>query len=265
VFDDCGYFPRHVSASAEALAPAVKSYVYVSSISCYARNDVEGRDETAELATMPDPTLETMGANYEYYGALKALCEAAAEAAVPGRTAVVRPGYIVGPGDPTGRFTYWPARAQRGGTMLVPGRPSDPVQVIDVRDLADFMLRVAERGVTGRFNACGPAERLAWGRLIDAACDLASARPTPRWANAEELAGLGPVEFPIWAPYEGETKGFHTWSNARAVAAGLRFKAIEDTTADTLAWWQALPEGDRGKALAGPDAEAEADLLEQLG
>src|SRR6185436_15513984 len=146
VLDTSGYYPRHVKASAELLAPNIGHYVYVSSISCYAKTDVEGMDEDGALAKLDDPTVETMGKDYANYGGLKALCEQAAEAAMPGRTCVVRPGYIVGPTDPTDRFTYWPARFDKGGDVLVPGAPSDPIQVIDVRDLAEWMVLVGEQG-----------------------------------------------------------------------------------------------------------------------
>ena len=123
VIDNSGYYPRIVGASATLLAPRVKQYVYISSISAYREpNPVNGTEE-APLATMPDPTLESMGKQFEYYGALKALCEQAAEKALPGRATVVRPGYIVGPDDPTGRFTYWPVRFSRGGEVAVPGAP----------------------------------------------------------------------------------------------------------------------------------------------
>jgi 2'-hydroxyisoflavone reductase len=269
VFDDCGYYPRHVKASAELLAKGgLGHYVYVSSISCYAKNDVEGGDESAELATMPDPTLESMGANYEYYGSLKALCEQAAEAALPERTTAIRPGYIVGPGDPTDRFTYWPVRIEKGGDVLVPGAPTDPIQVIDARDLARWMVHVAETSTFGVFNACGPKERLRWGSVIDACAGLASAEPTFHWAPSAKLQELLKPEdgdaLPIWAAYEGDSRGFHTWSNARAVAAGLTFHPIEEIVKDTLAWWKSQPEDRRVKLRAGMTAEREAEILAAL-
>ena len=269
VFDDCGYYPRHVKASAELMAPNVAHYVYISSISCYAKNDVEGMDETAECAKLADPTVETMGEGYANYGGLKALCEQAAEAAMPGRTCVVRPGYIVGPGDPTDRFTYWPARADKGGEFLVPGAPSDPVQVIDVRDLAEWLVLSAERKTVGRFNACGPEKRLGWGKVIDACVKCASVKPTPRWASLEVLAKFPEAQFHIWAPYAGDSKGFHTVSNARAVAAGLRFRPIDAITADTLAWFKSLPAERQAKLFQRAEpmlsAAKEAEIIESLG
>jgi 2'-hydroxyisoflavone reductase len=265
VFDDCGYYPRHVRASAELMAPNIGHYIYVSSISCYARTDIENADESAELARIPDPTVETMGAQYENYGALKALCEEAAEAALPGRVTVIRPGFIVGPGDPTDRFTYWPVRVARGGDVLVPGTATDPIQVIDVRDLAEFMVRCAERKTLGRFNACGPAERLEWGRLL-ADCNAAAPKPAVlHWASMEELQAFGPLNLPIWVPYTGETKGFHTASNRAAIALGLDFRPIGDTVRDTLQWFTTLPAERQAQLRAGLSADKEREVLLALG
>jgi 2'-hydroxyisoflavone reductase len=267
IFDDVGYYPRHVKESGEMLAKAGSGhYVYVSSISCYAKNDVEGADETAALATMPDPTLETMGPSYEYYGPLKALCEKAAEAAFPGKCTVIRPGYIVGPGDTSDRFTYWPLRFRRGGKVLVPGAPTDPIQIIDVRDLAEFMVKAGEARLPGAYNACGPKERLAWGTVIEECKKASSAKDVSvRWAPLEELKKIEGVDFPIWAPYEGESKGFHTWSNARSVKAGLTFRPLATTIRETLAWFDTLPEERRSKLRAGPTPEKEAEALAKLG
>lgn len=267
VFDDCGYYPRHVAASAGMFAKnGVGHYVYVSSISCYAKTDVEGADETAELATMDDPTVETMGEGYRNYGPLKALCEKAAESGMPKKTTIVRPGYIVGPGDPTDRFTYWPVRFDQGGTILVPGAPTDPLQVIDVRDLAAFMLLCAEKHTIGTFNACGPEKRLPWGDVIDACKASSSAKDiVVKWMPAAKVMELKDVEFPIWAPYAGETKGFHTSCNARAVAAGLTFRPIKTVVADTLAWWKTLPAERRERIKKQFDPAKEAELLKTLG
>jgi 2'-hydroxyisoflavone reductase len=268
VFDDCGYYPRHVRASAELMAPNVGHYVYVSSISCYSNkaNAIEGGNEDAELAVLADPAVETMGPGFENYGGLKVLCEQAAQAAFPGRTTIVRPGYIVGPDDPTGRFTYWPARMDQGGDVLVPGTMEDPIQVIDVRDLSAWMLHLGERGTMGVFNACGPEERMSWNQVIQACQKSARAPAKLHWASLAELKSLGADAegFPIWAPHEGDSKGFHTWSNARAVKAGLRFRPIEEIAKDTLAWWKSAPADHRGKKLAGPSAEKEAEMLKAL-
>ena len=264
VFDDTGYYPRHVKASAELLAPNVAHYVYISSISVYARNDIEGMDETGEIGTMPDPTLEEMGKSYEYYGPLKALCEQAAEAAMPGKCCVIRPGYIVGPGDTSRRFAYWPMRADKGGEFIVPGAPTDPLQVIDVRDLSEWMVHVAENKLTGRFNACGPEKKLEWGKVIEACVKNGSQPSTPRWASLEQLEKLPRAGFQIWAPYAGETKGFHMVNNAAAVKNGLRFRSIDAIVKDTLAWCKTLTPEQQAAILASMPEEIEKQLLEGL-
>jgi 2'-hydroxyisoflavone reductase len=258
VIDNSGNVPRMVAASAKLLAPNVKQYIYISSISAYAENNVENADETARVATTPDPTVEKITA--ETYGPLKALCEKAAQEALPGRTAVVRPGYIVGPDDPSGRFTYWPVRVDRGGEVLAPGSPSDPVQIIDVRDLGVWLITMVERGTTGVFNATGPKARLAWGDMLEACRKATPAQSTLTWVPAEWVSKQGEEIFPIWAPYGGETRGFHTWKNTRAVKAGLAFRPYQQTVADTLAWYKTQDAGGRTK-LAGPTAQKEGELL----
>jgi 2'-hydroxyisoflavone reductase len=266
VIDDNGYYPRHVKASADLLAKAgVGHYVYVSSISAYASLAEAGLDESAPLAKLEDPTVETMGEQFQHYGGLKVLCEQAAMAAFPERCTVIRPGYIVGPGDPTDRFTYWPVRISRGGHALIPGTPDDPIQVIDVRDLGEWMVRVAEARRTGVFNACGPAKELPWGEVI-AACRKACASPAEvHWVGVEELSGEQVPPLPIWASPEGEEGGVHTVSNRAAVAAGLTFRPIQTTVSDTLEWFVSLPEERQARLQAVlPEAE-EQRILKALG
>ena len=276
VFDDNGYFPRHVKASADMLAKAgVDHYVYVSSVSAYASFAVDGQDEDAPAAKLDDPTVETMGDQGQYYGGLKVLCEDAAKAAFPKGCTVVRPGYIVGPGDPTDRFTYWPVRISRGGDALVPGTTEDPIQVIDVRDLAEWMVLLAEARTLGVFNACGPEKKLSWGTVIDA-CTKACEKPAKvHWASVEELMGEKAPGLPIWAPPQGEERGVHTASNARAIAAGLTFRPIQMTVSDTLAWFKEQPPerqkdceagSKRGSCFASPITAAEEErVLKALG
>ncbi len=262
VIDNSAYYPRMVAASAGLLAPRVRQYLLISSISAYKEPNPEAGTEDAALATMPDPTLEDMGKSYEYYGALKALCEQAAQKALPGRTTVIRPGYIVGPDDPSGRFTYWPARFDRGGEVAVPGAPSDPLQIIDVRDLATWLVLLVEQRTLGVFNACGPAKRLAWGTVVEAFQKAGNPSSKPIWLPTDFIVAQKDLEFPIWAPYAGETKGFHTWRNDRAVKAGLRFRPAEQTAKDTLAWYRTQEKLEKGRnKLAGPTAEQEAKLL----
>jgi 2'-hydroxyisoflavone reductase len=262
VIDNSGYYPRLVGASAAQLAPRTKQYLYISSISAYKEPNPENGSEDAPLATLADPTVEDMGKEYANYGGLKALCEQAAQKAMPGRTAVIRPGYIVGPDDPSGRFTYWPVRFDRGGEVAVPGAPSDPVQIIDVRDLAAWLVHLVEGGTTGVFNACGPEKRLAWGSLVEAFQKVGNPSAKPVWIPADFVAKQEGIEFPIWAPYMGETKGFHTWRSDRAVKAGLRFRPALDTARDTLAWFKTQEKVEKGRnKLAGPSAEQETKLI----
>jgi len=262
VIDNSGYYPRMVGASAALVAPRAKQYLYISSISAYKEPNPENGTEDAALATLADPTVEEMGKEFQNYGGLKALCEQAARQAMPGRTAIIRPGYIVGPDDPTGRFTYWPVRFDKGGEIAVPGAPTDPVQIIDVRDLAAWLVHLVEQGTTGVFNACGPEKKLPWGDLIAACQKAGSPSAKALWIPTSLVALQKDWEFPIWAPYEGDTKGFSTWRNDRAVKAGLKFRPAAETVKDTLAWFKTQEKVEKGRnKLAGPSAEQEAKLI----
>jgi len=265
VIDNCGYYPRMVKASAELAASWAKQYIFISSISAYAQADKPGQDETAALGTMEDPTLETMGPSFEYYGPLKVLCEQAAEAAMPGRATIIRPGFIVGPEDWTGRYSYWPSRVAEGGEMIAPGDGSDPVQIIDVRDLGEWVIHCAEQRVVGAFNACGPAEALSTRAMIDACIEASGMSPTLTWIPADFLTEQGVAlggDLPIWLPASGETAGFHTWSNARAVKAGLKFRPVVQTSRDILQWLKALPEEEKKRLRpAGMSRERENEVL----
>jgi 2'-hydroxyisoflavone reductase len=262
VIDNCAFFPRMVKASAELLAPRCKQYILISTISAYKTPNPVNGDESAPLATMPDPTLETMGNAFEYYGPLKALCEQAAEKAMPGRVTIVRPGYIVGPDDPSGRFTYWPVRFSQGGDIAVPGDPSDPVQIIDARDLGAWLVTLAENRTFGVFNACGPEKPMHWGQMVEAFQKLAPPKSRVTWLPTSFLAKHGGPGFPIWEPNEGGTQGMHTWSNAKAVKAGLKFRPVAKTVKDTLAWYRDQEKIKNGrKNLAGPPPEAEVEAL----
>ena len=240
VIDNSGHYPRLVTASAQLLARNAGFYIYISSISAYDTNPPGGGDETTAVATLTDPTVETMGKDFENYGGLKALCERAAAAAFPGRAAIVRPGYIVGPGDPTDRFTYWPVRIARGGDVLAPGSPDDPLQWIDVRDLAEWLVTLAEHGTAGTFNAIGPPSPGRWGDVLDACVAGAGGAAKLVWVPSTWLGtnGMGGEDaFPIWVAPVGKFAGFHRWNNDRAEAAGLRFRPIADTVKQLLAWY----------------------------
>lgn len=273
VIDTSGYYPRHVRASAELLAPNVGQYIFISSVSAYATHAKPGALESDPVAQIDDPTVEEMGPTFENYGPLKALCEQAAESAMPGRVANVRPGYIVGPLDGSDRFTYWPVRIARGGDVFVPGAPSDPIQIIDVRDLGRWLVELASRRTVGIFNAVGPTEPSTWGALIDACKDASKSDARLVWGSADFLESrdegksedeLTPLPLPIWAPPRGDTAGFHLYSNAKAVAAGLTTRSFEEIAADTLAWFQSLPEERREAMRAGLSPEEERAVLDEL-
>jgi len=259
--DTSGYVPRIVRMSAELLAPAVERYLFVSTISAYAETIPPGSDETAPLAALPDPASEDVRA---HYGALKALCEKSAEAAMPGRVSVVRPGLIVGPGDPTDRFTYWPVRLARGGKALAPGDGKDPVQVVDVRDLAAWMIRLVERRDAGTWNAVGPATPLHMAGMLDA-CGRASPAPAALtwvpWPFLEKQKVEPWSDMPVWIPSGTADSGMSQVSIVRAVAAGLRFRPVSETARDTLDWWKTLPAERRAKLRAGLSREREGQVL----
>jgi 2'-hydroxyisoflavone reductase len=182
-----------------------------------------------------------MGDNYANYGGLKALCEQAAQKSFANRCAVVRPGYIVGPGDPSDRFTYWPVRIGKGGTMVAPGSPDDPIQWIDVRDLAEWLVKLVEDDTNGVFNAVGPEQPSKWGEVL-AACQAQVKNPAALvWIDADfiEKEGAGGEDgpFPIWNAPKGDYAGFHRWSNERAKKAVLKFRKLEDTVGAIDAWY----------------------------
>lgn len=279
VVDNSGYFPRMVEASASLLAPRIGQYIFVSSISAFKEAAPPGSDESFPSATLEDPTVESMGEGYRNYGGLKAACEAAAEKACPGRTLNIRPGFIVGPGDPTGRFSYWPLRAREGGEMLAPGEPSDPLQWIDVRDLAEWMVRCAENRTMGVFLATGPDAGGTIGQVVDASIAAAPAaglpmalrqegQPAPAppkavWVTAGFLQEQGvPIgALPIWIPPMGDGAGFHRWNNAKAKAAGLTFRPLSETVAGINTWIDKQPADRYARLRGGLPREKEAAIL----
>jgi 2'-hydroxyisoflavone reductase len=263
--DNSGYVPRHVRQSAELLKEHVKRYIFVSSISAYASLAKPGITEDDATATLPDPTVEQV--TDETYGGLKALCEQAVEQTFGARATILRPTYIVGPGDPTDRFTYWPVRAARGGEMLAPGTPNDPIQFIDVRDLAEFTRACVEQDIPGRFNVCNEPRKVSIGELLQTSKRIAKADTQFRWAEAAFLEAnklLESGEIPIWSPTQGEYAGAALVSPARAIAKGLRFRDLETTVTDTLAWHRTRPAEQQQKLKAGLAPERESQLLAKL-
>jgi nucleoside-diphosphate-sugar epimerase len=265
VVDDSGYFPRQVRASVDALQDRVQHYIYVSSISAYADLTPAGIDEDYKLAPLDDP--EAKEITEKNYGGLKAACEQIVEQTFATRQAVIRPTYIVGPGDHTDRFTYWPVRVARGGEMLAPGTPQDPMQFIDVRDLAEFTRHCVEQHIAGRYNLCNPPGAVTMGDLLETSKRVTKANTTFRWAPLkflEENKLLDSGELTTWSPPSGEFAGASLVSSARAVAKGLRFRSVETTVRDLLAWHEQRPAEQKQKLRAGLTPEREAELLKKL-
>jgi 2'-hydroxyisoflavone reductase len=262
VVDTSGYVPRIVKMSAELLAPSVKQYIFISTVSVYDdKHDKPGADETAPLATIADPTSEDVHAGY---GALKALCEQAAETAMPGRVTNIRPGLIIGPGDPTGRFTHWVTRTADGGDMLAPGDGTTPTQWIDGRDLGAWIVHMIEDTTMGIYNALGPERQVTMKEVVDTCNATSGNKATVTWVPWEvlkkhDVAPWG--EMPMWIPLE-EMKGFGTTSNARAMKAGLAFRPLAETAKDTLAWLETVPEDKKERIRSsGIKRDKEAKVL----
>lgn len=261
VIDVPGYVPRIVRASAQALAGHVKHYAFISTISVYDSIPEPGMDESAPVGQLPEPSEDVQ----KYYGQLKALCEDEVRAAFPDAALVIRPGLIVGPFDPTDRFSYWPIRIARGGEVLAPGDPDRQVQVIDARDLANWTVDCVERGTTGTFNATGPATRLTMREMLEACREGTASDATFTWVDESflEAEGVGPwMEVPLWLPAsDTDTRGMLAVSIDRAVNAGLTFRPLAETARDTLAWHRSRPAGTQLKA--GLQPEREHELLEK--
>jgi 2'-hydroxyisoflavone reductase len=266
VIDNPTTLPAWVRDAAQILKGNVERYVFISTISVYADTN-QGVDETAPLAKYEgsDPYKETIEAvkasGFKTYGPLKALSEKEAEKWFSGKALIIRPGLIVGTGDPTDRFTYWPVRIDRGGEVLAPGKPSDPVQFIDARDLAEWTIRMAENRETGIYNATGPANPLEMGQMLDEIKDALHSNATFTWLPAEFLK-QEKVEawsdVPVWA---GDELGLARTKIDRALAKGLTFRPLAETARDTLAWFKSLPQERQSKLHAGLTSEREAEVL----
>ena len=261
--------PAWVRDAAQILKGNVERYIFISTISVYADTST-GPDESAPLAKYEgaDPfkeTLEAMKASgYKTYGPLKALSEQETEKWFPGKSLIIRPGLIVGPRDETDRFTYWPVRIDRGGEVLAPGNPSDPVQFIDGRDLAEWTIRMAENRETGIYNATGPAKELGIGGMLDGIKTALNSNATFAWADAEFLKQQKVEawsDMPVWA---GDELGMSRTNISRALAKGLTFRSLGDTARDTLAWFKAQKPERQAKMRAGLTPEREAEVLVAL-
>lgn len=261
VVDNTGYIPKYTKMSADLLAPNTGYCLYISSISAYA-SFLKPNDEESPTGVLANPDEEQV--TNDSYGPMKALCEKYVRDAYGPRSSVVRPGYIVGPLDPTDRFTYYPVRVARGGEMAVPGTPADPIQVIDVRDLAAFMLGLVERRVDGVFNAVTAPGALDMDRMLVSCKRVSGADTTFTWIDEDFLQKeLKPEElnFAPWDPVRGEYAAASLTGIQRSLEEGLKWRPLDETVRDTLAWHATRP-ADRQAALrSGLTAEREAQLL----
>ena len=261
--------PAWVRDAAQILKGNVERYIFISTISVYADTST-GPAENTPLAKYEgaDPfkeTLEAMKASgYKTYGPLKALSEQETEKWFPGKSLIIRPGLIVGPRDETDRFTYWPVRIDRGGEVLAPGNPSDPVQFIDGRDLAEWTIRMAENRETGIYNATGPAKELGIGGMLGGIKTALNSNASFAWADGEFLKQQKVEawsDMPVWA---GDELGMARTNISRALAKGLTFRPLGDTARDTLAWFKAQKPERQAKMRAGLTPEREAEVLVAL-
>ncbi len=262
VIDTCGYLPRLVRLSAEALRESVERYTFISTLSVYPPAGAPQRDESAAVLTLDDETVEEVTA--ETYGPLKTHCERALGSSFPGRCLIIRSGLIVGPHDPTNRFTYWVRRTARGGDAIAP--PADqPAQFLDARDLAAFTLRLTEEGAGGIYNVTGPAQRLTFGALLSVAeealkADVQFHHVSDDFLRKQKVGEF--MELPLWINAE-LANSFMTFDIGKALAQGLEFRPLERTIQDTWQWARSLPD-DIEKPADLPPAR-ETALLEAWG
>lgn len=273
VVDTSGYVPRVVAASAEKLKDSVGSYVFISSVSVYSDWEGETVDEetpvnqiTAEQLKAAEETIPqgpVVAVNYgAAYGGLKALCEQEVERIMPGRAVNVRAGLIVGPYDYSDRFTYWPSRLARGGEVLAPGEPDRPKQLIDARDISEWILHTLETQGRGTFNVTGPDYQLEMRTILEECRDATGSDASFTWVSDRFLleSGVAPwSEMPLWVPREYERAAIQAVDCSRAIEAGLRLRPLRETILDTLAWDSKRPAGE--KRFAGLEPEKERGLL----
>src|ERR1700719_2650407 len=258
--------PAWVRDAAQILKGNVDRYVFISTISVYTDTS-KGVDESAPVAKYEGPdafkeTLEAVKASgYKTYGPLKASSEKEVEKWFPEQALIIRPGLIVGPRDPTDRFTYWPVRIAHSGEVLAPGTPNDPVQFIDARDLAEWTIRMAENRETGVYNATGPAKPLTIGGMLEGMKSALNSNATFTWTPADFLKQQKVEawsDMPVWA---GDELGLARTDISRALSKGLTFRPLAETARDTLAWFKSLPQDRQSKMLAGLTPERETEVL----
>jgi 2'-hydroxyisoflavone reductase len=265
VIDTCGYVPRIVRESGVGLEGSVGRYVFISSISVYPDSILHkiGIDESDPIGKLEDETVEKI--SDETYGPLKALCEKTIMDLYGERGLVVRPGLIVGPNDPTDRFTYWPVCVAKGGDVLAPEKPEVTVQLIDVRDLSDFIIRLIEDEASGIYNATGPDYELTFDTMLKTCKQVSGSDANIHWASVEflEQNKVAPwSDMPVWVPDSEEYQGFSHVDVSKAIKAGLKFRPLEETVRDTLAWVNTRPTDHEWRA--GLQSEREQELLSLL-
>jgi 2'-hydroxyisoflavone reductase len=261
VIDTSGYVPRHVRASATALHTEIPHYTFISTLSVYPDNIQPDSDESTPVNVLDDPTNETVDG--DTYGALKVLCEDAVREVYGENALILRPGLIVGPYDPTDRFTYWPVRIARGGEVLAPEGPDVLVQFIDVRDLAEWTIDLVEKRASGIYNSVGPAQPLTLGTLFSTCQKVTNSDAQFTWVSPSFLKehAVEPwSDLPLWVP-SAEMPGFMTTNIQRALNAGIHFRPLATTIMDTLAWQQQRLE--KTTLQAGMSEEREREVLEQ--
>lgn len=262
VIDTSAYFPRSVNSVLEVLEGNIKQYLIVSTISVYADTSIRGMDETSPTGKTDSPDTEEI--TDKSYGPLKALCEQAAEKHMPGRVCVIRPGLIVGPGDKTDRFTYWPVRIKRGGKVLAPGSGKDFIQYIDVRDLGEWMIYCLNHNIAGTYNAQTNAADLTIGRLLETCVEILNPKAELVWVPADFLKQhqVSPwQDMPAWLPNDGAYAGMGSMSSTRAYNAGLKEKPIGTVITDCYEWFTSLPAERQGRLRAGLSLERELAIL----
>ncbi|HEU5210849.1 MAG TPA: NAD-dependent epimerase/dehydratase family protein [Longimicrobiales bacterium] len=261
VLDNSAQEPEWVELTGRVLRDNVRRYILVSTRSVY--SDLSSVPSTAAAPVYTLENTQVEPGQRRPYGLRKALCEQAARAAFGERATIVRPGLIIGPGDETDRFTYWPVRIERGGEVLAPGDGTDPVQIIDARDLSEWMIRLSENDTPGTFNAVGPFNPRPFDELLHGIRAVTTAETSFTWVDTDWLLerDVRPYsDLPVWMPARGRNLGFARFDLTPEVQAGLTFRSLARTTADTLAWWHEQPK-ERQVLKTGLKPERETELL----
>jgi 2'-hydroxyisoflavone reductase len=264
VIDNSGYVPRHVRDSAQLLKGKVGQYLFISTCGIYqAFYDgswpKDGTGEDAPKAPLPEAGSENVN---KYYGPLKVLCEQEVEKAFPNGATLVRPGLIVGPNDPTDRFTYFPVRVDRGGEVMAPGTPADPVLYIDARDLGAWCIHLVEQKITGAFNALGPLKTFTMADMLYGCRAVTSTPVSFTWVEGKVVTQtVNPMGLFPWVDAKSAIQGASHFRRDKAFAAGLTFRPFAETARDTLTWFKTLPAERQAKMVGGLNAEQEAKIL----